>query len=71
MRALRYLVLSLLLGIVIIKAEAQEDILDQLEEIAVVDQKVMMPMSDGVKLCTDIFRPRQAGIHGRRRGLRN
>ena len=30
----------------------------QLEEIAVVDQKVMMPMRDGVRLCTDIYRPK-------------
>lgn len=30
----------------------------QLEEIAVIDQKVMVPMRDGVRLCTDIYRPR-------------
>ncbi len=33
-------------------------ILEQLKEIAVVDQKVMMPMRDGVRLATDIFRPK-------------
>jgi putative CocE/NonD family hydrolase len=58
MRTIKYLSLSLLLGIIIIKAEAQEDILDQFQEIAVVDQKVMMPMRDGIKLATDIFRPK-------------
>ena len=57
MRTFRYLFLSLLLGIVVLNAEAQEDILDQLEEIAIIDQKVMMPTRDGVKLATDIFRP--------------
>ena len=57
MRALRYLVLALILGIVFIKAEAQENILDQMEDIAIIDQKVMMPMCDGIKLATDIYRP--------------
>lgn len=35
-----------------------EDILAQLKEIAIVDQKVMMPMRDGIRLSTDIFRPK-------------
>jgi len=30
---------------------------EQLEAIAVIDQKVMMPMRDGVRLATDIYRP--------------
>ncbi|GEM_PF-4748199 len=30
----------------------------ELHEIAVVDRKVMMPMRDGVRLATDIYRPR-------------
>ena len=29
----------------------------ELQKIAVIDQKIMMPMRDGVRLCTDIFRP--------------
>jgi putative CocE/NonD family hydrolase len=29
-----------------------------LQEVAVVDQKVMMPMRDGVRLATDIYRPK-------------
>jgi putative CocE/NonD family hydrolase len=37
---------------------AQNDIVSQLEEIAIVDQKVMMPMRDGVRLATDIYRPK-------------
>ena len=36
----------------------QTDVLKQLQEIAVVDQKVMMPMRDGIRLATDIFRPK-------------
>lgn len=38
--------------------KAQEDILQKLEEIAIVDQKVMVPMRDGVRLATDIYRPK-------------
>ncbi|MCA6404087.1 MAG: CocE/NonD family hydrolase [Cytophagales bacterium] len=34
------------------------DIYKKLEAIAVIDQKVMMPMRDGVKLATDIYRPK-------------
>ena len=37
---------------------AQDDILEKLEEIAIVDQKVMMPMRDGIRLSTDIYRPK-------------
>ena len=31
---------------------------EQLEEIAIIDQKIMMPMRDGVRLATDIYRPK-------------
>lgn len=33
----------------------------ELHEIAVVERKVMMPMRDGVRLATDIYRPKNAG----------
>jgi putative CocE/NonD family hydrolase len=36
----------------------EEDVLKELEKIAVVEQKVMMPMRDGVRLATDIYRPK-------------
>ncbi len=39
-------------------ATAQDDIRKKLEEIAIIDQKVMMPMRDGVRLATDIYRPK-------------
>ena len=32
----------------------------ELEKIAVIDRKVMMPMPDGVRLATDIYRPKNA-----------
>lgn len=41
--------------------KAQSEILQKLQEIAIVDQKVMMPMSDGVRLATDIYRPKTGG----------
>jgi putative CocE/NonD family hydrolase len=37
---------------------AQDKILQELEEIAIVDQKIMMPMRDGIRLATDVYRPR-------------
>ena len=36
----------------------QDISLGDLEEIAIIKQKVMMPMRDGVRLCTDIYRPK-------------
>lgn len=36
------------------------DIENQLQAIAIVDRKVMMPMPDGVRLATDIYRPKNA-----------
>lgn len=36
----------------------EDDILSKLESIAIIDQKVMMPMRDGVRLATDIYRPK-------------
>jgi uncharacterized protein len=37
---------------------AQDDILQKLAEIAIVEQKIMMPMRDGIRLATDIYRPK-------------
>src|SRR5215470_3476326 len=34
------------------------DLENELQSIAVVDRKVMMPMPDGVRLATDIYRPK-------------
>lgn len=36
----------------------EKTIMDKMAEIAVIDQKVMMPMRDGVRLATDIYRPK-------------
>ena len=37
---------------------SQENIRKQLEEIAIIDEKVMMPMRDGIRLSTNIYRPK-------------
>ena len=37
---------------------AQNDVFQQLDEIAIVEEKVMMPMRDGIRLATDIYRPK-------------
>ena len=39
-------------------AQSQSELISQLESIAIIDQKIMMPMRDGVRLCTDIYRPK-------------
>jgi len=36
----------------------QDDILQKLDSIAIIERKVMMPMRDGVRLATDIIRPK-------------
>ncbi len=58
-QTIRYLFLSLAVFVLGLPGlQAQNDVLTKLKEIAVVDQKVMMPMRDGVRLSTDIFRPK-------------
>ena len=37
---------------------AQEDVVSKLNDIAYIEQKFMMPMRDGVRLATDIYRPK-------------
>jgi hypothetical protein len=37
---------------------AQEKVFQELEEIAIIDQKIMIPMRDGIRLATDIYRPK-------------
>ncbi|MDZ4698934.1 MAG: CocE/NonD family hydrolase [Rhodothermales bacterium] len=52
----------ILAGLLLIPAaRAQDNPRAELEAIAVIDQKVMMPMRDGVRLATDIYRPKSGG----------
>ncbi|NVJ87376.1 MAG: CocE/NonD family hydrolase [Algoriphagus sp.] len=53
-----HLLLSLFFLLSIQVFGQEKSILDQLEEVAIVDQKVMMPMRDGIRLATDIYRPK-------------
>ena len=39
---------------------AQEEILKELESIAIIDQKLMVPMRDGARLATDVYRPKSS-----------
>ncbi|RYY13841.1 MAG: CocE/NonD family hydrolase, partial [Chitinophagaceae bacterium] len=51
----------LLLSIVITGVASAQDTTAayrKLDSIAIIDQKVMMPMRDGVRLATDIYRPK-------------
>jgi predicted acyl esterase len=38
--------------------EKRESIEKQLEDIAIIDRKVMVPMKDGVRMAADIYRPK-------------
>ena len=44
-----------------VPAEAAQKELESLEAIAVIEQKVMVPMRDGIGLATDIYRPKTSG----------
>jgi len=56
--SLRFLISICFILISVSSVTAQEDILKELNAIAIVDQKVMMPMRDGIRLATDIYRPK-------------
>ena len=49
----------MLLFIIGYSSSAQDnEVWHKLNEIAIIDQKVMMPMRDGIRLATDIYRPK-------------
>ena len=56
----KYLILFFTVVLLSLNVHSQPagDVWTELEEIAVVDSKVMVPMRDGIRLCTDIYRPR-------------
>jgi putative CocE/NonD family hydrolase len=57
----RQLILACVAGAVIGSPVRAQQELEQLESIAIIDQKIMMPMRDGVRLATDIYRPKTGG----------
>src|SRR5438045_2173743 len=45
-----------------VELRARRDSLEkELESIAVIDRKVMVPMRDGARMATDVYRPKNAG----------
>ena len=50
--------LVLILSITTNSISSQNDILDKISDIAIIEQKIMMPMRDGIRLATDIYRPK-------------
>jgi len=54
-------ILFLFLFPIILFGQNEAITLEKLKEIAIVDQKIMMPMRDGIKLATDIYRPKGPG----------
>jgi putative CocE/NonD family hydrolase len=56
--SLSFTLIFLLTFLINPKLHAQDDILEKLNEIAIIDQKVMVPMRDGIRLATDIYRPK-------------
>ncbi len=46
------------LGTLTLPAQSAEDIWEKLAANAIIEEKVMMPMRDGVRLATDIYRPK-------------
>lgn len=59
LRISTFLLLFLSFGTWAISQEAPlPEVWLKLQEKAIIDQKVMMPMRDGVRLCTDIYRPK-------------
>jgi putative CocE/NonD family hydrolase len=57
-KSVAILLAAVFCGAGIFLAPAQDDILESLKSIAIIEQKVMVPMRDGIRLATDIYRPK-------------
>jgi putative CocE/NonD family hydrolase len=57
-RTILFILLSTYLFVGKTNLQSQDNVLQELEAIAIVDQKIMMPMRDGIRLATDIYRPK-------------
>jgi len=57
----KLLLIVLLIIIYCQLSQAQADIIQEMHDIAEVEQKIMMPMRDGIRLATDIYRPKSGG----------
>jgi putative CocE/NonD family hydrolase len=59
MRSYHLVILSLILFFRASRLGAQNHpVLDTLKDLAIIDQKLMVPMRDGVRLATDVYRPK-------------
>jgi len=61
MKSKKYLIISLIFVLCCLSTLpvlAQGNILESLKSIAIIEQKVMVPMRDGVRLATDVYRPK-------------
>jgi putative CocE/NonD family hydrolase len=58
MKRLDTLLLLFFVFVCSVSLHAQNDIREKILEIAILEEKVMMPMRDGVRLATDIYRPK-------------
>jgi putative CocE/NonD family hydrolase len=63
MRSKKYVLFSIVFILILsaafpVTSQPQENIPESLKSIAVIEQKIMVPMRDGVRLATDIFRPK-------------
>src|SRR5437868_3194030 len=48
-------------GLSVAEKQRRWDVEKELQSIATIERKVMMPMPDGIHLATDIYRPKNAG----------
>jgi putative CocE/NonD family hydrolase len=58
MKQISFTLLAILFASFACQLAAQNITFEELQKIAIIEQKVMMPMRDGIRLCTDIYRPR-------------
>ena len=58
MKRISILLFGLLIAGNSFQLKAQDITLEDLQKVAIIDQKVMVPMRDGVRLSTDIYRPK-------------
>ena len=58
MKRISILLFGLLIAGNSFQLKAQDITLEDFQKVAIIDQKVMVPMRDGVRLSTDIYRPK-------------
>jgi len=61
MKSIKFVITSIICIIycsVPLPVSAQDNVLDSLKSIAIIEQKIMVPMRDGVRLATDVYRPK-------------